>query len=204
MTPLAHGIVGFSADILPTSPYAAVHSEFPSMTFTRRVGKIRIALKYDPAGSACATDPTVVKGSLAALSVTRRPEPGFEGEWNTRVRIVSGGPWYGGGGTSIPIVISDSTVVGSAGKRAGRRVPCLSGVGRHPASPQIAHIDRDIQTRGEFIESQIGNRTVRFDEDLIGRASIGVGSVLVVRQDLRGVQLIGVNCEFVNRPKIGV
>ena len=186
MTPLADPIVRVSEDILAATPYAAIHPEIPSMTFTRRIGKVWIALENNPAGPTRAADPAVVHGTLALLLVLHRPKPGFKRERSACVRVVLRCPGHSRGGVSVSIVISGRAVVGSAGQRAGRRMPNLRSVGRDPSRSQIAQVDCYVRARGDFIEPQVNNWIVRFDERVIRLTPIDVCSVLVVSQYLGG------------------
>src|SRR3989442_13451290 len=116
------------------------------MPFTWRVAQVRIALENNPAGPITRFDIAIIHGTLAALQVSHRPEPGFKGEISARIRIVFRCPRHRRAGRSIAVVISGSAIVASSGQRAGGRMPDLSSVDRNAARPQIAQVDGNVST----------------------------------------------------------
>src|SRR5439155_23592955 len=120
---------------------ADIHSEIPSMPFTWRIAQVRITLENNPAGPIPRFDIAIIQGTLTALQVPHRPEPGLKSEISARIRVVFRCPRHRRAGRSISIVISGSAVVTSAGQRARGRMSDLSSVGRNTARPQIAQVD---------------------------------------------------------------
>ena len=130
----------------------------------------------------------LLKGSLAALLVPHRPEPGFKGERGTPafglfVRQDTEWWWW-----SFHFDCGKRRHHSRFARPAApaSRMPYLSSVSCDARIPQIAHVDGDVRTRGDFIEPQVNHRIGGFDEHVIGRAAIGVRSVLIVSQNLRG------------------
>lgn len=191
-------------DILATVPGAAKHAKIPPVTFTRRIGQIRIALEYNPSGATRAANPPIVHRTLASLLIFHRPEPGFKSKRGARARVVFGEPGDGGSGISIPIMVSDRAIVGSPGERAGSRVTHFGGMSRMAARAQIPQVHRDVRAGGDFIQPQVDNRIVGLNQRRIRRAPIGVRSVLIVSQDLGRRQIGGIECELIDGAEEGV
>src|SRR6266550_8740521 len=129
MTPFAHRVINIGQDVLATTPGSAIHSEIPSMPFTRGIGEVRIALENNPAGTIAGSDIAVVDGALTALLISHRPEPGLKSKWKARVRVVRCKPRHRGCRVAISIVVSRSAIVRSADQRARGRVSRFGPVG---------------------------------------------------------------------------
>jgi hypothetical protein len=82
-------------------------------------------------------------------------------------------------------MIGKGTGVGSAGQCARRGMSNARSVGPDRSRPQIAQVDSDVRARGDVIQPQVKDRVGGFNQRVIGNGTIGVGSVLVVREDLR-------------------
>src|SRR6185503_20248785 len=107
-------IVGARQHITATGRSAIKHTEIPTVTFTGRIGEVRIALENDPARSSRTANHAVVHGTLASLLVPHRSEPGLKSKRNARDRVVASQPRHRRRGPAVAIVISGSTVAGPA------------------------------------------------------------------------------------------
>jgi len=80
----------------------------------------------------------------------------------------------------------------------------FGGVGGNAAAAHVAQVDGDIRAGCNFIQSEINDRVGRFDQYIIVSPAVGIGTVLVMCQNLGGTEFVGVPRKFIDGTEVGI